>query len=561
MLPVYQIHKLLCFFLIFITTLSKAEDENLVIQLNKTLTFGDKELFGEIFNMKNNSVLQLSLINVNKNVDFIVVQVHSHIYNITLFNSVNTSISGTNVGLYGTVKPPDTYFVSNMNNMSIKVYISVHGYSNMDPIPGGCNLVGNIEIPPFMNIAYDKNMVQVDAAAAKVANAACGTGDNLDMTFYRMYLGERDFSEDGYFKGLKNMMTWNKIMENGYQVPLTLPMKTMRRFLSAYPGTGSVYVMVASGPPHRYSVYVPTYTYACSPLDGCEVLDDFVSQFFCAGLIFIGLFTCFLGHRFFRTEMFMAGTFAGVIITYILLSNWTDLERPALLGASLLTGTFFGAIWLLLWWFYGIPVLSVALATMHLGFLMAAIVIHSAFTGSHKFFEDDGRFWTIFILIMLLSSLTLTTVTYHSNILCCSVLGAYAVVFAMDHYVGSSLKYLMYNTVRRAVVPKFNYAILALPYQWRDVILTLLWLGLAAGGFFFQRHHNRGRPPFPPPPRSINQVAPTNYGAIDSRERSRFWNQSNGIENPASAADERRPLFAEGNSATADPQGTLRIRV
>ncbi|KAI5639791.1 transmembrane 7 superfamily member 3 [Phthorimaea operculella] len=561
MLPVHQIHKFLCFVLIFVTTLTKAEDENLVIQLNKTLTYEDKELFGEIISIKNNSVLHLTLINVNKKVDFIVVQAHSHIYNITLNDSANLSISGTNVGLYGTVKPPNTYLVSNMNNMSLKVYISVHGYSNTDPIPGGCNLVGNIPIPPFMHIAYDKDMVQVDAAAAKVPNTACGSGDNLDMTFYRMYLDERDFSEDGYFKGLKDMMTWDKIMANGYQVPQTLAMKKMRRFLSAYPGTGSIYVMVATVPPNRYSVYVPTHTYACSPLDGCEVLDDFISQFFCAGLIFIGLFTCFLGHRFFRTEMFLAGAFAGVIITYILLSNWTDLERPALLGASLLTGTFFGAIWILTWWFYGIPVLSVALATMHLGFLMAAVVIHAAYTGSHDFFEDDGRFWTIFILIMLLCSFTLTTVSYQSNILCCSVLGAYAVVFATDHYVGSSLKYLMYNTVRRAVVPQFNYAILALPYQWKDVILTLIWLGLAVGGYFFQRHHNRGRPPFPPPPRSINLVAPTNYGTIDNRGRRRFWPQSNGVDSSASAADERRPLLAEQNVTTEDPQGTLRIRV
>lgn len=48
--------------------------------------------------------------------------------------------------------------------------------------------------------------------------------------------------------------------------------------------------------------------------------DDVLSEIFCATLIFIGLFICFFGHRFFKTEMFLVGMFTGVIITYILIS-------------------------------------------------------------------------------------------------------------------------------------------------------------------------------------------------------------------------------------------------
>ena len=50
----------------------------------------------------------------------------------------------------------------------------------------------------------------------------------------------------------------------------------MRRMLSAYPGTGAVYVAVAYNLKNTssYSVYVPISSYACSPLveGDCELI-------------------------------------------------------------------------------------------------------------------------------------------------------------------------------------------------------------------------------------------------------------------------------------------------
>lgn len=48
----------------------------------------------------------------------------------------------------------------------------------------------------------------------------------------------------------------------------------------------------------------------------------------CASLIFIGLFVCFFGHRFFKTEMFLVGLITGFILTFILISLIADLETP-----------------------------------------------------------------------------------------------------------------------------------------------------------------------------------------------------------------------------------------
>lgn len=60
------------------------------------------------------------------------------------------------------------------------------------------------------------------------------------------------------------------------QVPEPLEGSQMRRVYSAYPGTGSVYSVIAKS--GRSSVaYVPSLTYACSTIywtDTCDVLSE-----------------------------------------------------------------------------------------------------------------------------------------------------------------------------------------------------------------------------------------------------------------------------------------------
>ncbi|XP_047508186.1 transmembrane 7 superfamily member 3-like isoform X1 [Pieris napi] len=494
--------------------------QNLTLILNNTLSWGNKELYGGFINIKANSTLQVDCINENKNVSYIIFQVHSHLYNITLYNTTNvlgSSLYGTNLGLYSNVLPTiDTFFIINQNMVSLLLYVSVHGYSLDDPIPGGCNMEFPVPISPYLQTKYNNEYILVDAPPPKdQLDDKCNTIGNVVLLFYKMYLPERNFEADVYFEGIQKMLTVDNIEENGEFVPDNGLHN--RRMLSAYQGVGSIYVAVAISVENAsaYSVYVPTYTYACAPLveGDCDIFDDVLSQLLLASILFIGLFVCYYGHRFFKTEMFLIGLISGGIVTYILISLMADLDRPALLGASILSGICFGAIWLLFWWFYGIPVLAVFLATLDVGFLFSAIIYYGL-PGGLTALQFDVNFWTLFIFIMLTTSLLLVSMTLMSNILCCAILGAYAVVYSMDYYLGSSMKYIIINTVRRATVPKFNKAVLDPPFEWGDSLLCLLWVGLAMSGFLFQHFHNYGRPPFPPPPRSVRPVVPRSlYGA------------------------------------------------
>ena len=51
------------------------------------------------------------------------------------------------------------------------------------------------------------------------------------------------------------------------------------------------------------------------------------------------------------------------------------------------------------------------------------------------------------------------------NLISCGVLGSYAVIVPIDHYVGGSLKYIVVNVIRRATVRNFGRAVLDPPFQ------------------------------------------------------------------------------------------------
>lgn len=108
-------------------------DISVIIPLNATTSLKNKELYSGFVHLNSSSTLKVDFTSINKNVSFVVFQVHSHIYNVTLYNNTLISgsyVSGTNVGLYSSTKPKiDTFYVKNPNSVNLKLYISVHGYA------------------------------------------------------------------------------------------------------------------------------------------------------------------------------------------------------------------------------------------------------------------------------------------------------------------------------------------------------------------------------------------------------------------------------------------------
>ncbi|CAB3232116.1 unnamed protein product [Arctia plantaginis] len=555
----------ICLFTCVLSVVSQDVNTTIIIPLNKSITYDDREIYSNFIELE--STVQVKFSDIDTHLYFIVFQVHTQFENITVYkvNDGNVTVTGTNVGLINILKklPGDTptsdiFFIQNPNqNVSVRAYISVHGYIWQDPIPGGCNLEWSPPLSPFLKTRTMSAFITVEAASPSI-DADCNMVDEADITFHMMYQSEMNFNSDVYFTGLRNMMTLKNIEKYGTEIPQThLP---SRRMLSAYHGLSVVFVAVARRNDNQslYSVYVPGHSYGCPEVneDGCMFADDFVSAMLCTILLFGGLFMSIFGHRFFKTEMFLSGFFSGFIITYILVILMDDgVGTQALVAASVLSGIFFGAIWLLFWWLYGIPVVAVLLPALNAGFICAAIFYYKL-PATISYFQNDFNFWTVFVMIMVLSATAMAFVTHSSSILCCAFLGGFCTMYAFDYYLGSNLKYIIVNTVRRAVVENFSEAVLAPPFMTREILVTLLWIFVSSLGWLFQLWDNKGRPPFPPPPRSTRLAVPesTMYGAVTDYARRLYPQgvtsntQSSGSPILARPNTERTPLMSGTNN-------------
>lgn len=81
--------------------------------------------------------------------------------------------------------------------------------------------------------------------------------------------------------------------------------------------------------------------------------------------------------------------------------------------------------------------------------------------------RTDVNFWLVFACIVLLVPVIFLSLIQKANIVSCAVLGAYAVIVPIDHYIGSNLKYIVMNVIRRATVKEFRMAIVDPPFQMR----------------------------------------------------------------------------------------------
>lgn len=77
-------------------------------------------------------------------------------------------------------------------------------------------------------------------------------------------------------------------------------MSPMRHIYSAYTGTGSVYAAIVTHGNYS-SAYIPTFTYACSPLvypETCQILSTFYFTNFCVSykLIFFMIMMNIVSH-------------------------------------------------------------------------------------------------------------------------------------------------------------------------------------------------------------------------------------------------------------------------
>ncbi|XP_014675526.1 PREDICTED: transmembrane 7 superfamily member 3-like [Priapulus caudatus] len=412
--------------------------------------------------------IKLELRNDTRNVTqegspgFVIFQVHSQVHALTLSltpqyeyeSSVNTTAAGV-VYVYKILSEHPTAYLNNTHNTSVQVLIIATSYTDRDPIPGGCSLEFAQEQAPYCklhehySIAATLNFQFAQQISARGSPVSCETSYQLNSVEYDVYmyfLKHNDFSEDEYFASIEKLLTVNSIQETARKVhTLDSKEKTSVGF-GLYRGQGAMYAVIARDRETLRAVpYVPIGGYGCKLSEPAHTCDGY-----------------------------------NVIVIAVLL---------AVIG---------GMLWLLLWVWLCIPVVSILLTGLVLGYVCSSLLFFVAF-GGLDFFRNGLNYAMVFLSIVLLVPCLLLPFSNLVSLVSTAVVGSYAFVVAIDQFTRGSMTYVVLNSVRHGY-SEFSEAFVLVPFQTNEVVLTVVWMVLAVLGIALQLRRERQRAPFPPPP-------------------------------------------------------------
>lgn len=483
---------------------------------------------------------------------FWLFEAHTQDLNVTISTYNNNSSSqestGNHVGLVlerGQGGRPTVFLENPHPGLNLSVILYVRAYSQEHPLPGKGRR-------PDLNVTWDQNLVTLDFASA---GSLKHDKDERIFTYqvYQYYLAERNFDEQTFLEGLStSMLSIDDVELHGVRVNGDLLSRhdnksvENRVVFAAYPGTAELFAVVAmtswtddNGTQiTAKSMYVTTGTYACHLLEqgpddtcSCQSLWYTITKVICGVSVFIGAFLALFGHRCFLVSQPFVGLYLGSVVGFILVSLIygppTDMWHYNLqVGLSFIGGGIGALLLFFLWYTCGLPLLSTFFSTVSLGLLLGAIFVFlpvmnlTSMTGDLVYWLSIGAFG-------LGTPLAILAFTRTASILSLVVIGTYIFMVPIDHYIGTSLKYILVNVLRRSYVPDFNYAVIYPPFQANDVAMVCGWVGLVIITYTVQYMRERKRAPFPPNP--LQQ---------------RRWRQETSENLANDAEDELRPLLS-----------------
>ena len=384
------------------------------------------------------------------------------------------------------------------------VLCRVSSHSGEDPVPGWCG-ASREEVWPraYLTTESTDDLIRLNFSKAS-ASRHCWDPGSVKYQIYHRYV------EDGWdqvdqqaklFSALKSFNDVSGIVKWGTEVS-SLGHHPDRLVFASYSPVGSVYAVIATssngssiyGLAHSYGCHISAETGACPPTRALTLI-----QVFGACSLFAGLSLALCGHKFFLISQSLFGLFAGVYTAFILLTTFFDLEPNLLFALVVGCGLISAAAVTTLWVIFGIPVLTVFIPTLEVGIILASIVLYLPATNTISL-TIDLHYWLVFLCLVLAAPICLLAFTHKAHILSCVLVGTTATLLPVDLYLGTGLRFVFLNVVRRAAVPQFHEAILVPLLGTDDLVLLSCWLGLAAVSLLCQLLVQRKRPPFPPSP-------------------------------------------------------------
>ncbi|XP_063316389.1 transmembrane 7 superfamily member 3 [Pelmatolapia mariae] len=471
-----------------------------------------------------NETVQAVVSTIPSEVSFITLQFHTQHRNATMsytrMPGLGLSLTAVDSGLVSALRRDQTsltLFLSSPDGNTVAGTGVILSYSSTDPVPGACNMEFDLEIDPNIYIHYNLYETTIRFAPANLgyerdgAPPACDQSTGADTRWrlqydiYQYFLPENDLSERSLFTGFQAVANKQGMMENGKRVMTLKSTDVSSMVFNSIPGQGIIYSVIVRDPLLNTSAsYVPAHTYACSfnsTLDSCQTLGKISTKIFFTITGLAGLFVCFFGHRFFKCELFCMGFSFAAFLFFILITRTTELDYDIRLTLSAVLGVVGGIILVMIWWRFGSVVAVVVIVVgLMLGFLLASVVLFTPLGDIDVFRKSDAVFWVTFCCVTLIVPLFFLRWPREGNITTCGIVGAYAVVLAVNAYIYTSLSYITLNILKRLLNNTFSAVFTDVPFQTIDYVMITVWVVLSVCGIVLQLYRERSRPFFPPSP-------------------------------------------------------------
>ncbi|XP_060695192.1 transmembrane 7 superfamily member 3 isoform X1 [Hemiscyllium ocellatum] len=466
-----------------------------------------------------NKTFVVFLSNIPVDVTFIIIQVHTKYVNTLLsFHKITTreTSTGQDPALLQSLKPEETalmwYLRTPMDNTSAMSVILPYK-ARADPVPGGCSMASDLTVDARVHLQYNLYEATISFAPANVGYARgtvpplCDFAEEptlrLQYDVYQYFLPEADLTEKLLFASLQKMAKVDHVETNGVKLCSLGARDKTSVTVSSIPGQGVIYNVIVKDPEMKTSAaYTPAHTYGCSfteKLDNCYSLKRTSTRIFLVSVGLVGLFICFFGHRYLKTELFFFGFLLVGFVSFVLLTQRSALHYDVILGLVAVLGSVGGSLLVMCWWRSGSVVLCALVAGLLLGLLLSSLMFFTPLANV-KVFDDDAVFWVTFSSVALLVPLIFFSCPRPLNILACGFVGSYTVILAIHNFVFTSLAYITLNIVKRALHGNFKAAFTNVPFQTNDYILISVWVVLLVSGVVFQFHREKEQPRFPPHP-------------------------------------------------------------
>lgn len=500
----------------------------LVVQLREVQTQVENQLvllpgvFQDV-RISQNETVQAVASRIPGDVAFVTLQFHTQYHNATLsYNrtlSTGNFLTAADAGLLSALQRnqvPPPLFLSSPDRGAMSATGVVLPYSSTDPVPGACNRGSHLEIDPNLYVRYNLYETTITFEPANLgydrgatpppcnASAEGGARWRLQYDVYQHFLPENDLSEQSLFAGVHAVADVPGAVKNSKWVMTLFSWDASEVVFNSLPGQGVIFSVVVRDPLLNTSAsYVPVHTYACSfdsAVDGCYTLGRASTKvlFTIAGLA--GLFVCFFGHRYFKWELFCMGFTFSAFFFFVLITRTAHLDYNINLSVSVVIGVLGGVTLVTSWWRFGSVMACVVVVGLVLGFIVASTVLFTPLGDLSVLRHSDLLFWVTFCSIMATVPLFFVRWPREGNIVTCGVLGAYAVVLAVNAYVHTSLSYITLNVLKRLLNDDYSAAFTDVPLQAIDFGMLTAWVVLGVGGAVLQLYRERSRPFFPPSP-------------------------------------------------------------